>query len=373
MNILNEENKHKIFNRINKDDLYVGGLTALSTLFIWIFLGKESSFNSILLYGDGFKYAFVSKHFYNSVNSISYNSVLPLTPTILFILRKLCFGSLKLASAVYILVTGVLASIAFFRFLITMEVKSPRFLACVFSVFPIKYLIIRSVLNSDSLFLFLVFISLIGVKIQNRKIAFIALSLSILTNYQGIVLAFSIFIFQVFSDFQKKRAFSKRSFLFLLPLVFLIPVQMFQYISSKSLFSLFKEKYVSSNEFCIFPFQSFVIASSTISNLGDFHPLFIFYLVGIIGLQFLSKSLLLYIVGITFYFYSFFLNIDTFFDNTILFETLIILIGFNSFYLSSMSEMKIFLLIYSPSIIWFSYKNIIQNSTNSKYNLLLLK
>ena len=361
MEIISGKTKWRNLIKLTKYDFIVGGLMALSNLVMWALLGK-SAFKSTLSYGDGYKYAFVSKHFYKSVGSVCYYSILPMTPLILTFFRFLCFGNIEIAAAIYVMITAILSSLAFYRFLIVMKIKSPEFFACILPVFTFRYAAIHTVLNSDSLFLFFAFIALTSIKIHNKKVAFVATSLSLLTNYQGIVLAISLFLFYIYSGIKKNGHFSKSAILFLSSLLFLVPVQIFQSLTSKSLFSLFKEKYITSKEFSKYPLESFIYQSSSISHLGSFHILFLFYFIGIIGVQFTSESLLVYIVGITFYIYSFFLKLDKLFDNTILFEILVVIIGFHQFVLMKKTEMTIFLVFYYIIIIFVSYKSILLNS-----------
>lgn len=348
-----------------KKDLYICLSSIIPIVLIWIYLFFNESLENVLTYSNAGQYMYVSKHFYNVLDRngqidsdlLANARILPVTPTCIFILHFLTFGSWNLAAFLYILITAFLASFFFNRLLYVFKVCS----SCMFyysialSIYPMRYIVYRSVVNSDSLYLCLAFIALISARISSFKILFISAFLALLTNSQGIVLFLSILSYLFFD--KKKDRNEIFHFFLIFPLAF-ISLGIIQSFFMKSFFGYFTQEFINSDEYC--PFVSIFLSCFEVDKLWKFHGQFMYYAFGFIGILFLSmKSTFLSIHLVFSFLYLILLKYGDVFHQGIQFEIFAIL-GFEEF-LTSKNVKKIlplFLLIYGAVGLYIANRSI---------------
>lgn len=349
-----ENTSWKALLKWKKNDFYVCGSSILSVFLIWLYLFFNESLENVLIYSNAEQYIYVAKHFYSildfegkSNSELLVNArILPITPICLYLFHFLTFGNWTLAAFLYIIVTAFLASFLFYRFLKIFKFSSTliAYYSIALSIHPIRYVAYRSVVNSDSLYLSLMFISLISVKVFSYKAALISTFLALLTNNQGIVLFISICCYL----FVKNQSYGNwiNSFLTLFPLAFTL-LGIIHYCYMNNFFAYFSQEFIYSDEYC--PFVAIFLSCFEVDKLWSFHGNFMYYILGFFGIIFLAmKSVFLSIHFIVSFIYLMLIKYNYIFHPGIQFEIFVIL-GFEEFLSSKRIKkiLPIFSLIYA--------------------------
>ena len=275
----------KLIFKINRQDLKAISVSILSNLIIWFYLRFHNHLFLIQTYGDATIYSYVSRHFYHKIyqNDIQFTKALPLTPIILYILHILTFGNWMIASLLYILLTASLATYFFNKFLITFRIfKTPKSYFWLLSFFPLRYIAIRSVVNSESLYFAFLFIILISLRFRAYKTLHVFICLALLTNEQGLILWLAILIY-----FCLNNNNSERNKLLIWPFISFFILGLFNSACGNN----FLEYFISIFKgFSIIPFYSLLKSSSSIATLNEFHTQYMYFFFGFIGLVFMIKK-----------------------------------------------------------------------------------
>lgn len=329
-----------------KNDLYVCGSSVLSIIFIWIYLFFNESLTNILTYNNANEYIEVAQHFYfvsNDKGKFDSNllrkaRILPVTPICLYIFHFLTFGNWTLAAFLYITITAFLASFLFYRFLFVFNLTTKMmtyYYAIALSIHPISYIIYRSVVNSDSLYLCFMFIALISFRISYFKTALVSTFLALLTNNQGIVLYLSICCYLLFENPKYNNKIC--NFLLLFPVAFIL-LGIIHYFSMQNFFAYFSQEFIHSNEYC--PYGAIFLSCTEVDKLWVFHGNFVYYMLGFFGILFLSvKSIFLAFHLTVSFVFLIFVKYDYIFQKGIQFE-IFVLLGLDDF-MSSKNVRKI--------------------------------
>lgn len=336
-----------------KNDFYICGSSVLSVILIWIYLFFNESLENTLTYSNAEQYVYVAKHFYSVLNHRGLNDsgllknarILPITPIFLYLFHLLTLGNWTFAAFLYVISTAFLSSFLFYRLLLIFKISSAltNYYAIALAIYPISYVVYRSVVNSDSLYISLMCISLISVKISSFKTALVSTFLALLTNNQGIVLYLSIYIYLLYEKSKYNSWLLNFSFLF--PIAFTL-LGIIQYYYMNSFFAYFAQEFVYSDEYC--PFVSIFLSCFEVDKLWMFHGSFMYYILGFIGILFLSMKSAFLAIHLTISFiYLILVKYNYIFHQEIQFEIFMIL-GLDEF-LTTKSVRKIlpiFSLIY---------------------------
>lgn len=354
--------------KYEKEDKYVLLSMLCSTLVVWSVLLYKKRFNSIILYNDSLKYVEIAKTFYfntkiNTLKSkegkIPYQTtILPLTPIILKIFGFITFNHFNIASSIYIIVTSLLSSYFFKKFLDKYQlVSNPVITSCLLSIFPIRYVAYHSVLSCDSLNMIFVFLALIAVKLRSTKCLFVFVFLDLITSDFGIIFTISLIIYYFFAKYYKTTVALIQ--IFALAEIFLFFIF---YITVGDPFAYFKSKYFYSSDFNMIPFKTIIINALSIATLEEFHIQYHFFIPITIGIAFIQYDsiLIAIITGLSLIYVSM-MNFTDIFRTGIIAEIFGILIGFDSF-ISSPKFQKVlpyFVVLYCLPVYYFNIKNII--------------
>lgn len=375
---------HKRAIKLSKKDIVVAGCMLTSILVVWIRMASEGRFKCIMSYCDSFEYIFVAQHFYKApegdysmignrvINSTSLCRVLPAVPVILKALNVACFGNWTLASAIFILVTALLSSILFHRFLKTWRVvKNPTTTACLFSLFPIRHLACHCVVNSDSLFLCCVFLCLIGYKRNSMKMVMSSLALAVMTHTQGIVLTLSMLLLYTIRDKNQETTATGITAFSSYMLVMLL-----QKLRTGSLWAFWIERFVRSKQFSVFPFASAFLNAMSISTLREFHTLYGLHIPGLIGVAMMFNSNIdLSLFSMMFLLYVLMLNYGDIFHEGITYEILTVLVGLDIFISNPKFNkiLPVFIIIYGIAVFTLTQRGVMSIFDQSAEKFELLK
>lgn len=226
---------------------------------------KEGGFQNILRNWDGPSYAVVAKSFYNLtiIDKMKFINNLPSTyffthfPLYPLLIKILSFFSKNLFynGLIINLIFGFLLNIVFYS-LIKNKTKHPLFLTFVFTIFPPRFWVTRSIIAPEPLMTLLILLSLI--LFENKKFLLSSLigSLGVLTKIQSLFL-FPAYFFSSLEDFlkNKKKISFSIFYIFVIPLS-LLTVFIFYYFKTNNFF-IFLEAEKANKLYFYFPFSQF--------------------------------------------------------------------------------------------------------------------
>ena len=332
----------QIFTR-KKSDKYVILSLLFTTFAVWTFLIIKGKLSNILTHAESAAIVYNAKNFYqqppeyffqaigsnvpNASNADIYLVRIG-TPLVLSILRICTFGYWLPAAIIYILATNIICFLLFERFLsIWRIVQNPTLTACCLAIFPAKMLLIHTTLNSDTVFLSCLFVSLIGYKIHKFKVILYAIFVASLFDRQCIALTFGFFI-----TFFAIGRYSEALKICFSNLLGTIIVSLIQFLRCGDFFALIKRSYINAPDFQLFPFGYFLTNMMSIMTMELFHVewiLFGFSVIGIVLLSRISRLMIILPCSILVY-VSMFRCLDIM-RHAYALEILCILVGFDQF------------------------------------------
>ena len=299
-----------------KTFLIISAFSLIPTLFIWLpFLAKVESFwgipipregmATIVANYDGPLFLVVAKTFYNPpaieanfsfpLPTQYYAAHFPLFPLLIRIF-SIAIG-FPYAMLLVVLLTSILASYFFYKFLsLYIEKRNALFLTFVFSLFPARWLIVRSVGSPEPLFIASIIASVYYFKLQKYWLAGIWGAIAQLTKSPGILLFLAYIIYLTIPTLKnlvsvKKTEINFSSYFKFLPIL-LIPISLISVftIFKFSLNDFFAYFHSGDNIHLIFP--PFSIFNSAQSWVGTFwlEEIIFVYLFSAIGLINLLKK-----------------------------------------------------------------------------------
>lgn len=275
----------------------------------------QNGMATIIANYDGPLYLIVAKTFYNRI-AISTNYQFPLPaeyytahfPLFPFLVKMFAVViNYPYAMLLVTLISGVLATYFFFKLISHfVEKKDALFLTLLFSVFPARWLIVRSIGSADPLFVSSIIASVYFFKAKKYWLSAVWGSVATLTKSPGILLFVSYTAYFVFEYLKNQKInFKKYVPILLIPL---------------SLFSVFSIYYLVTGDFWAYfhsgdnihlaflPFQIFNYSASWVGTSWLEEIIFI-YLIGAIGVYklFEKKEYEIAIFTGIFYFFTLFI------------------------------------------------------------------
>lgn len=223
-------------SRSLKDLMIIFLFTIVSTALIWLphylalpnFLGLDFSngFNTIYRNFDGVEYIIIAKSWYQSID-IYYASHFPGYPLFIWLIAPI-FGYLKAMIFVSVIFT-VFAAWAFYFLVRDFHLSDhPLLLTIIFLILPARWLVVRSVGTSETIFIFFVITSIYFFMkgLENRQfilVSAIAGAMAQLSRPPGDLLTLAYFAFIVWQGYSQKSIKYILSFwpLILMPLTLL--------------------------------------------------------------------------------------------------------------------------------------------------------
>lgn len=193
--------------KIDKDDLIISIISCLITILTWTsFAYFSGSFKTMFYFWDtcdSFLYSEIS-HSKNPNSdpfrkfNLKYSDVLSPLPVQRFILRLfliISVGSYRLAQLLYTLFFSIFSCLVFKRLLLVYNlVKSPLYTTILFCLFPVRFVLYRSISTYDTLFLTLIFLSFISYRIGQQLFMLIFVVLACFTRFEGVILFLVYFL-----------------------------------------------------------------------------------------------------------------------------------------------------------------------------------
>lgn len=241
-----------------KDYIYVSILSILPLIFIYLpFILKvnqllfltisDTGMHTVLKNWDGPHYIVIAKTFYNQaeivkflfapvpVSTAYYAAHFPLLPFFIFLLAPV-FGWLY-SGLVSSILFGIFLNIIFYR-VAQKYTKQPFLLTFVFTVFPPRFLIVRSIIAPETILVFFVFVSLILWEKKHFFWSGLAGFFATLTKIQGILL-FPAYVFAAAEDWYRKKTIPWRmAWMVLIPVAYLLISALF-YVQFNDFFAFF--------------------------------------------------------------------------------------------------------------------------------------
>lgn len=269
-----------------------------STFFLWFpFLFRfpswfglkieNSNFQYIYKQYDGPLYIIPAKTFYNpqEIGKINRDSILPQDPKYYtahlplypFFIRLLSptMGYLKSMLGVNLLFTALLASLFYYVILRFKLTKNPLLLSCIFLFLP-RFLVIRSIGSPESLFIFLVFLSLYFFETKRFVLSAIIGALSAMTKTPGILLFVAYAMVWIERIRKEKKIDLHSLWIALIPLG-LIVVFIIYGITTGNFLSYFQS---GDNIHIVFPFSVFNLQAKWVGTAWLEDVLFYFFIYG---------------------------------------------------------------------------------------------
>ncbi len=224
---------------------------------------KEPGFANVLKNWDGPHYAIVAQSWYDvdiikdlifiPIHAIYYTAHFPLFPLSMKLLTP--FFDIFKSGLIMNLVFGFLLNIVFYNIAKTYT-KRPLFLTLLFTVFPPRFWVVRSIIAPEPLMLLLMLLSL---HFWNNKQYFLSSVLgmfSVFTKIQALFL-FPAYVGDVVENtFRRKEKIQLRHFwIILIPLAFIV-LSVFYYYRVGDFFAFFKAE-KQNNLFFYYPFSQF--------------------------------------------------------------------------------------------------------------------
>ena len=323
------------FKQIDQTDIQLGILMATSICIVWIYLFWAGCFSVILTHDRAYQYVYVAKNMYRPpkesallsqvhINTTTFYQVYPGVPFVLRLLSLPFFGQMTIPSMIYILTTSVAAILLFRRFLQAWHVvTNPDVTSYLFLLFPLRFFGIRCVVNSDSLLFCCIFMCLIAFKLRSMKIMLWTIIAACLTDTPGVMASFGV-VSMLLLKSQRRYA----AIFALVPLACLLFVSGVQYINAGSWISFFTERIRGSELPSIIPFGPVFMKSLSITTLQDFHTIYTYQFMGLVGLAFLFfENLHLFVFGLFLIIHVITLdNVDVSRD-AFLYEVFVVLVG----------------------------------------------
>jgi len=296
-----------------KNIFLIGLISSIPTLLLWLpFFLRLSSFWTISLPKDGMAtivanydgplYIAVAKSFYDPDTIDNFNFNLPVKyfaahfPLYPFLIRLFSFIGYPYAMLLVTVVSSVVAVFAFSKFISDfVDKKEVVWLTLIFSIFPARWLIVRSVGSPESLFLALIILSVYFFKKDKILISGLFGGLAALTKSPGILLFPALvgayFIPLVRATLSIKgnsqpKNYGKIFYLFLIPLATLLVFYLY-----KIRLGDFLAYFHSGDNIHLF-FPPFQIFNSHLPWVGTFwlEEVIFVYLIGAVGVFKLVKK-----------------------------------------------------------------------------------
>lgn len=355
----------KLILVFKRTDRYIILSTIASTVFIWILMFYYGSLSTYFNFKITKLNIFISKNTYNGLEAID-NEIHPLVPVglplILKFLRLICINSTSISCALYIFCSSAITSLLFERLLSTWKlVRKPYVTACFLSFFPMRYLMLHSIVSSDTIYLLTAFLTLLSYRTRDIITMSIAIYICALSDLQCIVLVISYSIIY----------FSKHNYNELVLCNFcycagILTTAIIQQFYGYTLFDYIRYMF---NDFQPCPFYHFCKGSMSIVDMGRFHAFTCVYGFSVLGVaNFIDSSFILVLIsGVQLVFSSFEDYKDTF-RYTVLLEIIGILMGYDAFIYSEgfYKLLPLFILYYLFFAYTFAYNNIVYNTANYK-------
>lgn len=224
---------------------------------------KEPGFANVLKNWDGPHYAIVAKSWYDveiikdlifiPINTTYYAAHFPLFPLFMKLLTP--FFDIFKSGLIMNLIFGFLLNIVFFNIAKTYT-KKPLFLTLLFTVFPPRFWVVRSIIAPEPLMLLLILLSL---HFWNNKQYFLSSvfgMFSVFTKIQALFL-FPAYIGELIEDkiLRKRKMDIRWLWIILIPLAFIF-LSIFYYYRVGDFFAFLKAE-KQNNLFFYFPFSQF--------------------------------------------------------------------------------------------------------------------
>lgn len=323
------------FKQIDQTDIQLGILMATSICIVWIYLFWAGCFSVILTHDRAYQYVYVAKNMYRPpkesvlldqvhINTTTFYQVYPAVPFVLRMLSLPFFGHMTIPSMIYILTTSVAAILLFRRFLQAWHVvTNPDVTSYLFLLFPLRFFGIRCVVNGDSLLFCCIFMSLIAFKLRAMKVVLWTIIVACLTDTPGVMASFGV-VSMLLLKHQRRYA----AMIALVPLACLLFISTIQYMNAGSCMNFLAERLRGSELPVFFPFAPIFMKSLSISTLQDFHTIYTYQCVGLVGLAFLFfENLYLFVFVLFLLIHVLTLdNVDVS-RNAFLYEVFVVLVG----------------------------------------------
>lgn len=194
--------------KIDKNDIILSIIAFTTTILTWIaFKYYSRSFSYLYSFWDSSEYVIYSmissgKTHGQDIISTTYNygkytdvlNPLPVQRLIYSIFRIITLGHYRLAQLLYTLFFSILSVLIFKRFLIAYNIaKSPLFTSILFCLFPLRFVLYRSLPTYDTLFLCLIFLCFILYRKGFHLCLIFFITISTFTRFEGFLL-FIVFL-----------------------------------------------------------------------------------------------------------------------------------------------------------------------------------
>lgn len=324
--------------------------SVIPSLIVFLINIKDPSV--IARYWDGPNYMEVAKTLYNvpvnhpftpyGTTPAYFACHLPLYP---LLIRIFAFMTYPVAMIFVTLLTAVLATIAFYYFLIEYNcVKSPFYSAVISTFLPVRWLLYKSVGATEPLFILLILLSIIAYKRDKIFLAMIFAGLSGITRITGILMGVVYFI-----EFIRTKKFKLIPLLSIigLPLLLTFTFYHFMYGDFWAYFS-WNSKLIHSKPIDIY--------NSYVGN-GNSHSAelyFLFYSIYGVGVLFLWQYPILFTYSLIFYLFNLFVFHEDLSRYSLTITHFVIVIAYDKFFNTPQFKIASVFILYM-SILYSGY------------------
>lgn len=339
--VIPSKSKNSDILKITKQDLMVIGAAIATTIGVWISASIYANFHNIFSFWDAVGMVVRIRKMSSVPLNIDMNKYIPPLPLptyLLRILKFICLGKIELAQMIFTLFFSGFSALLFRKLLITFSISSEvDFLSYTFAIFPIRFLLYRSLPTYDTMFLCLIFLSLICYKMDLIVPTVIFLVASSLTRYESIIIYLTIIICYCLA-----KQFPKAAIIF-----GVMAVMEFFTLYSNPNWKMSIVPCGDEKSFGWIPMRYYLELKNSISNLRKIHSIMMITVPALFGcISLLFQSLPLSIFGFLYLYFVSLLRTDDMHRFAIPIHIISLLCGCN--FILSNSFLKLVLVVTSP-------------------------